>query len=493
MVNKLGKTLYLLMLLLIIGACFVGGYEALATPENQTPVTFPDPNLETAIRRALNKLEGAIYTSDLESLTELDAQRRGITDLTGLEYCTSLTYFSLQKNEISDISPLAGLTNLQSLDLGLNQISDISPLAGLTNLRELGLGGNPISNIASLTRLTKLQKLWLRKNQISDVSPLAGLTNLRELYLWSNQISDISPLAGLTNLEVLSLRYNQISDISPLASMTSLTFLGLTDNQISDISPLAGLTNLESLHLSYNQISDISPLAGLTNLESLHLGYNQISDISPLAGLPALSRVNLTDNPLSSASANIYIPLLARKGVPVRPHFQPIILNTIMFIALALVAIRIGITKRRMASWGWARRALQLSLITIVCGLAYYLTGTGSLHSAAFPISIFLVSFGAVVTFWSYRSRVSELVALALIALAPVSFFAAAALVGHFTDPYRDLYRLFAGPPSSAILAAAGVLFLLRRVRLRIAIIVSALVLLVGSGIAFLSTFMMLG
>ncbi len=65
MVSKFGKTLYFLMLLLVIGACGVGGYEATAAPGDQTPVTFPDPNLETAIREALNKPGGAIYTSEL--------------------------------------------------------------------------------------------------------------------------------------------------------------------------------------------------------------------------------------------------------------------------------------------------------------------------------------------------------------------------------------------------------------------------------------------
>ena len=125
MVSKLGKTLNLLILLIIIGACVVGGYEATAAPENQTPVTFPDPNLETAIREALNKPEGAIYTSDLESLTELDAYRKGISDLTGLEYCTGLTHLNLDINEISDISALASLTNLHTLWLENNQISDI--------------------------------------------------------------------------------------------------------------------------------------------------------------------------------------------------------------------------------------------------------------------------------------------------------------------------------------------------------------------------------
>jgi len=243
------------------------------------------------------------------------------------------------------------------------------------------------------------------------------------------------------------------------------------------------LESLTRLHLFMGGILDITGLEYCANLQSLDLRYNQISDISPLAGLTALSRVDLRGNPLSLVSANIYIPLLAIKGVAVRPDFQPIILNIIMFIALALVAMRM----RRMANWGLARRVLQLALIIIVSGLACYLALTEWLKIAAFPISIFLVSFGAVVTFWSYRSRVSDLVTLALIALAPVSFFATIGLYYHFFGPYRDdpwLWILM-GLISAPILAAAGVLFLLRRHRLSEAIIASVLVWLVSSAFSF--------
>jgi len=56
----------------------------LAQPSDETQVTFPDANLEAAIRDAINKPEGPIFTFDLDGLTSLNAF--GITDLTGLEY-----------------------------------------------------------------------------------------------------------------------------------------------------------------------------------------------------------------------------------------------------------------------------------------------------------------------------------------------------------------------------------------------------------------------
>jgi len=217
-------------------------------------VTFPDSNLETAIREAVNKPSGPIHASELARLASLTAFDSGIEYLSGLDYCTNLTDLDLWHNQISDISPLGNLTNLTYLELG--------------------------------------------DNGITDISPLGNLTNLEYLYLYSNQIDDISSVVNLTNLKILSLQYNQVNDISPLTNLTSLAALDLWHNQISDISPLTNLTNLAYLYLPRNQISDISPLVD-----------NE--------GLKAGAEVYLSGNPLSSDSVNIYIPRLQARGVTV--------------------------------------------------------------------------------------------------------------------------------------------------------------------------------
>ena len=131
-------------LMLPLGA-FGSQSQAFATNE---VVTFPDPNLEAAIREAISKPEGPIYTTDLEGLIELYAQQRGITDLSGLEHCTSLTHLQLGDNQISDISPIQNLTSLTYLYLSGNQISDIEPLVNNPGLSEgdtIDLRDNPLS------------------------------------------------------------------------------------------------------------------------------------------------------------------------------------------------------------------------------------------------------------------------------------------------------------------------------------------------------------
>ena len=298
-------------------------FELPTASTDTTQVTFPDENLEAAIRHDLGKApDWEITVVDIANLTELvDGSTNGITDLSGLEYCTNLTYLNLYgDNQISDLSPLSSLTNLTRVDLPGNQISDISPLSSLTNLNVLYLERNEISDISSLSSLTNLTLLNLNENQISDISPLSSLTKLTQLRLHVNQISDISPLTSLTSLSTLTLHVNQISDISPLTSLANLSFLNLQENQISNISALTGLTNLNRLTLANNNISDISPLSSLKNLDVLTLGGNQISDISPLvenSGLSTGDIVGLNGNPLNTESINVHIPELIARGVDV--------------------------------------------------------------------------------------------------------------------------------------------------------------------------------
>jgi hypothetical protein len=174
------------------------------------PVHFADPHLKAAVEEQLWISDP--NAEDMLGLTSLLADRKGITNLSGLEYAVNLQELWIRWNRISDLSPLSGLANLRYLDAHANLlISDISPLAGLVNM----------------------EMLIIRDNHISDISALSGMTKLEHLYLEWNSISDISPLSGLTNLHGISLQYNDIVDISPLSSLTHLHHLDLRGNPLN--------------------------------------------------------------------------------------------------------------------------------------------------------------------------------------------------------------------------------------------------------------------
>ena len=191
--------------------------------EAMAEVNIPDPNLRTAIEKALGKAPGdTIIALEMENLTRLEAPEAGIMNLTGLEAATNLTGLFLHHNSITDISAVSGLTRLTKLFLSGNSISDISAVSGLTRLTLLHIWGNSISDISAVSGLTRLTLLFLHHNSITDISAVSGLTNLTELYLENNSITDISAVSGLTRLTKLFLYDNSITDISPLVANTGL-------------------------------------------------------------------------------------------------------------------------------------------------------------------------------------------------------------------------------------------------------------------------------
>ena len=273
-----------------------------ATPTDEM-VTFPDPNLEAAIREAIGKPDGKICPLELESLTKLEIESyQGVNDLTGLEYCINLESLYLAFQNVRDISLLANLTELKTLDLNWNVVTDLSPLSNLLNLEKLVLRGNQIRDLTPLSGLNKLQELEVGYNNISSVASISGLVNLDKLGLEHNQISDLSPLANLDSLRQLYVLWNRVTDISSLANLTNLTYVSLSENAIEDISPLANLTKIETLHLSGNQISDISALGNLANIKSLWLNDNEIDDVYPISDLLRLDSLSLGDNEITDIS-----------------------------------------------------------------------------------------------------------------------------------------------------------------------------------------------
>ena len=250
---------------------------------------MPDPVLRAAIRGELGLLPATPLTKEeLLRLDYLNAQEKGIVDITGLAFATNLTELHLGKNPITDLRPLANLTSLVSLHIW--RISprtphlDIRPLANLTNLEFLSLAQNMISDIGPLANLKKLHRLHLRHNQIVDLRPLVGLTQLWELAIEGNPITDLTPLSEL-NLRELDISNNPRIDLSPLAHISSLEGLFLERSRITDIRPISGLRNLRILDIRYNDIEDLRPLSELTALQTLLIQGNPITDLTPLSAL----------------------------------------------------------------------------------------------------------------------------------------------------------------------------------------------------------------
>ena len=258
-------------------------------------VEIPDPNLERAIREALElSSEVSVTQQEMLRLKRLEPLRKQIQDITGLQHGKNLTFLDLASNEISDITPLGELVNLEVLEIRNNPIGDLTPLSNLTKLAYLNAGGI----------------------DLTDLTPLSDLTELRTLVIWHNQITDITPLANLTQLEDLNLSYNQITDISPLANLTRLIELQIAGNQIVDVSPLANLTRLQTLLIYDNRVIDFSPLQGLSLVDFRY------DEVCVLPALPIQDRIDnrslpsivlAWDDGISNMGSESFVDVLLRK------------------------------------------------------------------------------------------------------------------------------------------------------------------------------------
>ena len=214
---------------------------------------FDDPNLESAVREALGRLQGP------STLTRLSARSKAIRSLAGIECLNNLDTLNLHYNDIIDLTPLSQLNSLEWLDVSANGISDITPLNQLTHLTWLNLDVSGIIDLTPLSQLKNLKGLSLESNRIVDLIPLNQLNSLEQLYLSWNQIVDLTPLNQLTNLIWLGLESNRIVDLTSLNQLNELRWLRLDENQITDLSPLVanpGLGDGDEVYLEGNPLSD---------------------------------------------------------------------------------------------------------------------------------------------------------------------------------------------------------------------------------------------
>ena len=234
-------------------------------------VTFPDSNLESAIRTAISKPSGDITEDDLSVLTTFFDDSGSITNLSGIEHCKNLTNLGIQySGSITDISMLSTMTQLTSLDLyGATGVTDASALSTLTNLQTLNLGHGGNYPVA-----------------LTGISTIASLTLLTTLELMDRDIdnTDAALLSSLVNMFILNLSRNSFDNTSFMTNMSSLGYLSCNETAISDLSGLSGLLNLTSVSLSgCTSLTDISSLVtnaaagGLGNGDNVYLTGDTLS------------------------------------------------------------------------------------------------------------------------------------------------------------------------------------------------------------------------
>ncbi len=271
---------------------------------NNEAVIIEDPNLEIAIRQAINKPTGEITQENMMGIQSLEINNVDINSLEGLQYAKRIESLRINNNDsqLTDLSPLRELVKLRTIVINNAKIEDLTPLENLIQLDGLVFNYNNITDISVLSNLLNLSGVEFKNNNISDITPLYNLSKLRFLDFIFNNISDIEVLSNLTNLEWVVLTGNKIEDIESLKGLTKLEVLALGDNNISNIEPVKGLLDLKELYIGKNNIMDIEALKGLKNLRVLYVQDTNIKDVAVLAKLTKLKELNLGENNINDIS-----------------------------------------------------------------------------------------------------------------------------------------------------------------------------------------------
>lgn len=321
-------------------------------------IVFPDPYVNEAVRRAIDKPEGDLTLSDVFHITmlridhydELDQYNEtdgnnehflqstevsGACDLTGLEELYNLQDLTIEEGNLqditqleplvhmvsltitsnaslTDISPLKSMSRLRDLNLSYCGVSDLSPLATCTELQSLNICGNPIIDTYVIANLNSLQELYAADCPVENWSGLSALTNLRMLHMSRTSFSDLNLLSGLTQLEELDLIETELDDLQALTYLEQLQILDLQDCRIRDYTALEQLSGLVWLNLSHTSFSDTGLLSEMKDLETLILSGTQVRDLTPLLKLDHLQFLDISE--LDVSHDRTFEELSARLG-----------------------------------------------------------------------------------------------------------------------------------------------------------------------------------
>jgi internalin A len=133
-------------------------------------VAFPDAGLNAAVRDALQIPSAPLTVQNLLTLTNLDASRRNVRSIAGLEVAANLVSLNLQINRLTNFSLPPELTKLMILNVSSNPLTNCILPNGLTNLTALIVESCGLTNFSLPTGLARLNTLDLANNQLTRLA-----------------------------------------------------------------------------------------------------------------------------------------------------------------------------------------------------------------------------------------------------------------------------------------------------------------------------------
>lgn len=278
-----------------------------------TAAEFTTAAFETVARRYTGIESGAIYVSDLASLTELHITADSF--YFGAE--SDEVYMFPEGTEIRDLSDLQYFTGLRALYINAQPISSLATMPALP-VQTLDVSADRVTTLEGVGKLTKLREFYCAGCPVVDVGDLRLCLDLRVLDLTGAVIADYSSLSSLNKLSAVKFSNSTTAGIKPVLRHSSLTDITLTacDLRGSFFKSFDKESNISSLALydcRLDSTVNLDDFSSLTSLTLINTGANL--DWTLLRELPALTTVN-TDNPaaLPALSSSVTVTEINPEG-----------------------------------------------------------------------------------------------------------------------------------------------------------------------------------
>ncbi|MDY0407740.1 TraB/GumN family protein [Virgibacillus soli] len=228
-------------------------------------ITFTDEHLEKAVRKAIDQHDGVIKQSDIEKITELDAENLSIQSLDGIETLQSLKTLNIKGNKITDFSLLKELKNIKTINVIGNPLDDTKQLATLSKLSNQGI------------RVIRMEEaegpggfLWKVTNGKTTVY-LQGTMHagVQDMYPLHEKIEEAYAEADVVvpEVDITNLDFNEMQELMFLLG-TYEDGTTIKDHLPKDVYDQL-LTVLEELELTPDLIAQYKPWFIASTIESM--------------------------------------------------------------------------------------------------------------------------------------------------------------------------------------------------------------------------------
>ena len=245
------KTLYTLLILLIP---FVGFGQQTFIPDDNFEQALIDLGLDDII-------DDYVYTSSIDTITQLHLLNQNIADLTGIENFFQLTYLDCRYNSLTSLDVSNNLF-LENLYCNNNQITEID-LINNDSLNWLQIAYNDLSSL-DVSMNEKLEYLSCEFNNLIN---LDVNDSLKELRCFFNEISTLN-ISNNHNLTYIACNNNEILSLD-LSDLYNLDILYCSDNLLIELDLRNGFNSTMTEMIAYN-----NPFLSCINVDDVEWSEN---------------------------------------------------------------------------------------------------------------------------------------------------------------------------------------------------------------------------